>query len=81
MALAGKPTTGYTWQATADDEYLQPLGREFEAQAGGVGAGGREVLTFRALRAGETTVRCEYKRPWQGQARQRERFSVRIAPA
>jgi inhibitor of cysteine peptidase len=81
LALAGNPTTGYTWQAAVDQAYLQPLDREFEPQAKGAGAGGREVLTFHALQPGETTIRCEYKRPWQDQARQTERFSVRIAPA
>lgn len=78
IVLAGNPTTGYTWQAAVDEEFLQPLGGEFEPQGRGVGAGVREVMRFRALQAGETEIAMEYKRPWQAQTREIKHFSVRI---
>ena len=78
IGLAGNPTTGYTWQAEVDDAYLQPLGWEFEPRGQGVGAGGQEVMQFRALQAGETKIRLRYKRPWQAEARETRHLSVRI---
>jgi len=79
IALAGNPTTGYTWQAGVDEEYLESIGKEFEPRGQGVGAGGQEVLRFRALRAGETGITCAYRRPWETEAHDTKRFSVRIA--
>lgn len=78
IALAGNPTTGYTWQAEVDEQYLQQLGQEFEPRGQGVGAGGQEVVRFRALQAGETEITLRYKRPWQAEARETKQFSVRI---
>jgi inhibitor of cysteine peptidase len=79
IALAANPTTGYTWQAQVDEQVLQPLGQEFEPRSQGVGAGGQEVMRFRALQAGETEITLEYRRPWQAEARDMKHFSVRIA--
>jgi predicted secreted protein len=79
LVLAGNPTTGYSWQAEVDEECLQPLGREFEPRGSGIGAGGREVLRFRALQAGETEIKLEYKRPWQAEARETRQLAVKIA--
>lgn len=78
LALEGNPTTGYTWQAEVDETCLQLLGREFEPLGRGVGAGGREVVRFRALQAGETEIALEYRRPWEAEARETKHFSVRI---
>ena len=78
IALTGNPTTGYTWQAEVEEQYLQPLGRKFEPRGQGVGAGGLEVVRFRALQAGETEITLRYKRPWQAEARDTKGFSVRI---
>jgi inhibitor of cysteine peptidase len=78
IALAGNPTTGYTWQAEVDGQYLQRLGQEFEPHGQGVGAGGLEVLRFRALQTGETEITCGYKRPWETETRDTKHFSVRI---
>jgi inhibitor of cysteine peptidase len=79
IALAGNPTTGYTWEADVDEKHLQPLGKEFEPRGQGVGAGGQEVLRFRTLQAGETGITVEYRRPWETEAHDTKRFSVRIA--
>jgi inhibitor of cysteine peptidase len=78
IALAGNPTTGYTWQPDADPDYLDLLGQEFERGGPGVGAGGQEVFTFRAVDRGTTEVAFNYQRPWDIVARDTKRFSVVI---
>jgi inhibitor of cysteine peptidase len=78
IVLEGNPTTGYSWQADADPEHLQLLDQTFEQEGKGIGAGGREVLRFRAVSAGEVDVACAYKRPWDAKARETRRFQVRI---
>jgi predicted secreted protein len=79
IRLAGNPTTGYTWQAKVDACYLEPVDQTFEPQYEAVGAGGWEILHFRALRTGETEICCEYRRPWGGGPRDTGRFQVKIA--
>ncbi len=78
LALAGNPTTGYTWQVIVDAQYLEILGQEFEPHGTGVGAGGVEVFRLRALAAGESEIACEYRRPWDREARDTKRFRVTI---
>jgi predicted secreted protein len=78
LALAGNPSTGYTWQASVDPRYLELIGQEFERAGEGVGAGGYEVLCFRALTAGGTEITCEYRRPWDREALNSTRFRVVI---
>lgn len=78
IALAGNPTTGYTWKADVDGQYLEPLGQEFEARGPGVGAGGQEVLRFRARKQGEIEITCVYRRPWGGESIDTRSFRVVI---
>lgn len=79
IALASNPTTGYTWQAEIDPRCLALLTQEFEPGGDAIGAGGREVLRFRAREACRTEIDFEYRRPWGGAARDTARFRVVIA--
>jgi inhibitor of cysteine peptidase len=79
LALAGNPTTGYTWQATVDPGYLALAGEEFEPVDAGVGSGGKEIFRFRALAPGKSEIECDYRRPWDKKARETRRFRVEIA--
>lgn len=79
IALVGNPSTGYEWQASADSNYLELRSREFVLGAGAVGAGGRNLFHFRALRAGETEVLFEYRRSWEKTARETRRCKLVIA--
>ena len=78
IALAGNPSTGYTWQAGVDPRHLELLSQRFEAAGEGVGSGGQEVFEFRALTTGETGIACEYRRPWDREARDAKRFQIEI---
>ena len=65
VSLDSNPTTGYSWQADFDEAYLELVDQTFEPSSELLGAGGTETLVFTALKAGETTLTLEYKRPWE----------------
>mgnify|MGYP001206375206 CR=1 FL=1 len=79
IELAGNPTTGYMWQPDVDSQHLELLGQEFEPTGGGVGAGGKEVFRFRALKAGDTEIAFAYRRPWDKESRETSSFQVAIS--
>ena len=70
VTLGSNQTTGFKWELAeitdesvleyVDDEYVPP------EDTGVVGAGGKEVWTFKALKKGLTEVSMEYSRPWEG---------------
>ena len=71
VTLCSNQTTGFAWSETAqisDQSVLQQTDHRFvspEAE-GVVGAAGKEVWTFNALKKGTSTVSVEYSRPWEG---------------
>jgi predicted secreted protein len=79
IALAGNPTTGYEWQASVDPKYIESGTREFEPRGMAPGAGGREVLHFRARQAGETEIAFEYRRAWEQEPVDVRRLKLLIA--
>ena len=71
VALWSNQTTGFKWSGSAmignqtivqqtDHKYVAPEAKEV------VGAAGNEVWTFKAVKAGTTTVSMEYSQPWEG---------------
>jgi len=79
IALDAMPTAGYTWQAKFDNEYLRLVDESFQPHDTEIiGSGARQVFSFRAVRAGETTVTLVYKRPWELAVKRQEAFSVEI---
>ena len=76
VELEANPTTGYQWQLhkPLDGLSLEAAGKQYQAppQPVGkppmVGVGGKEVWTFKALRAGETSIELKYVRPWEADA-------------
>jgi predicted secreted protein len=78
VVLKGNPTTGYTWQVSPDERYLELVDQRFEPKGQGVGAGGQEIFTFRTLSTGHATITCEYRRPWDQTARDTVSFNVQI---
>lgn len=71
VTLCSNATTGFQWSESAqisDPAVVQQTGHKFvspEAE-GLVGAPGKEVWTFKALKKGTSTVSLEYSRPWEG---------------
>ena len=69
VQLPSNPTTGYRWQVVkSEPAFLQPGSRQgsFEADPGaGLGAGGRQTFTYRAIRPGSARLILQYGRPWE----------------
>lgn len=71
ITLSGNPTTGYTWHYEISDEsVISPVCQSYitSAREGIVGAGGIYGWSYRALKAGETTITFRYYRDLEGQA-------------
>ncbi|MFC2037087.1 protease inhibitor I42 family protein [Chloroflexota bacterium] len=79
LRLASHPTTGYTWEAEVDPQYLELLGQAFEPGGEAIGGGGQELFHLRAQKAGETEIALAYHRPWSGKALNTMLFRVVIA--
>jgi inhibitor of cysteine peptidase len=66
LALAANPTTGYSWAIAACDPAVLKLDSENYAQQGtATGSGGEATWHFSAVAPGTTTLRLEYRRPWE----------------
>jgi len=71
VTLCSNATTGFKWSESAkisDPAVVQQIGHEFVSPKakGVVGAAGKEVWTFKALKKGTSTISLEYSRPWEG---------------
>jgi inhibitor of cysteine peptidase len=71
VTLESNPTTGFSWEETAqiaDTGILEQTGNKMLVPEGKgiVGAAGSQSFTFRALEKGSTTIKLDYSRPWEG---------------
>jgi predicted secreted protein len=70
VILCSNPSTGFAWDEPliGDTGVLELANRTYQAPDTAslpiVGAAGGEVLTFRAVAAGTTTVTITYSQPW-----------------
>jgi inhibitor of cysteine peptidase len=84
VTLCSNATTGFKWSESAkisNPAVVQQIGHEFvspEAK-GVVGAAGKEVWTFKALKKGTSTVSLEYSRPWEGGEKGEWTFNLTVA--
>jgi uncharacterized protein len=67
ITLDSNRSTGYQWQVKSIEETIAKLANDeyIPPESGLVGAGGKQVLTFEALKEGKTMVVLEYVRPWE----------------
>lgn len=71
VTLCSNATTGFQWSESAqisDTTVVQQTDHKFVSPEteGLVGAPGKEVWTFKALKKGTSTISMEYGRPWEG---------------
>jgi inhibitor of cysteine peptidase len=79
IALESNPTTGYSWEADFDQEYLSLAEPEYITdQPEMIGSGGVEKFTFTGLKAGVTEITMNYKRPWEEKSIETQVFKVTI---
>ena len=70
VRLAGNPTTGYSWKVgeiTGDAVKSQgdPAYEPTKTAQRMVGSGGTFVFKLQTVKAGKSTVKLEYARPWE----------------
>jgi inhibitor of cysteine peptidase len=80
VVLESNPTTGYKWEVKeVDASILKQAGEAaYKADSDAVGAGGKETFTFNAVGAGQTTLKMEYRRPWETEEPAVETFAITI---
>jgi len=68
ITLEANHTTGYSWQLArqVDKDMLEFVNTKYVASNTGlIGSGGKEVWTFKTLKAGQTEVFLKYVQPWE----------------
>ena len=84
VVLKGNPTTGYTWSANLSEQdasILEQMGDpSFVSDTQLIGSGGTFTFRFKALKAGEATLKLVYARPWES-VPPLETFSVTVKVA
>ena len=69
VTLDSNVTTGYSWNENAniaDKTVIQQTDHKYQPPVTPMpGAGGKEVWTFKALKAGKSTMSMEYRRPFE----------------
>ena len=68
ITLESNPTTGYQWQLAKplDEGILKFIGSEYKApETELLGAGGKEVWTFKAVNRGIAEISLKYVRLWE----------------
>ncbi len=67
IELGGNPTTGYTWNYQIEDVAVVKVDEEIRylGKNGVVGAPSKFTYTIYSLKAGNTKIKFEYKRPWE----------------
>lgn len=81
VALASNQTTGFQWELKeiSDTSRLQKIDSKYEASTTGLlGAGGKEIWTFKALKAGRATINMEYSQPWEGGEKAASTFNLTV---
>ena len=84
VTLESNPaSTGFQWELKeiSDGTVLQQVGQKYEAPegAGVVGAPGKEIWTFKALKKGQSSISMEYSQPWEGGTKAGETFDLTVA--
>ncbi|MBA7647795.1 hypothetical protein ES703_55574 [subsurface metagenome] len=84
VTLESNPTTGFQWSESADisdQTVLEQVDHQFVSppeDTGMVGAPGKEVWTFKALKKGSSTISMEYRRPWEEDVEPGKTFTLSV---
>jgi len=83
VTLDSNPSTGSRWERVAsEDGTLQQVGEAKFRQGPWarrmVGAGGKEILRFKAEKAGQTDLELVYHQPWEKGVKPTKTFAVQV---
>lgn len=68
FSFKSNPTTGYSWAVAPLPEgaAVKFVEKKYERpNAGMIGAGGKEIWTFEAVKSGKAEITFKYARPWE----------------
>ncbi|MBN2515388.1 MAG: protease inhibitor I42 family protein [Deltaproteobacteria bacterium] len=68
IVIESNRTTGFSWEIAKpfNENVVTLMGKEYLPEKSDLdGAGGKEVWTFIAVAAGQTTIYLKYVRPWE----------------
>ena len=83
VTLESNPaSTGFQWELAeiSDETVLQRVDQRYEPPEDGdmVGAPGKDIWTFKALKKGESSISMEYSQPWEGGTKAAETFELTV---
>ncbi len=83
VTLDSNPTTGYSWNENADisdKAVAQQTGHRYQPPStSALGAGGKEIWTFKAVKTGTSTITMAYSRPFEKGVAPVKTFSLSLA--
>lgn len=68
IILESNPSTGYKWVPEYDKEIIELIDDRYESLNKNqqiVGAPGKQIFVFKALKKGDTEIKFEYGRSWE----------------
>ncbi|MEN6553376.1 MAG: protease inhibitor I42 family protein [Methanobacterium sp.] len=68
VILESNPTTGYSWTAKFDPNYIKLVNSKYvpyKTSNNVVGSGGVQIFTFKAIKKGFSRITFEYQRSWE----------------
>ena len=80
VTLESNASTGFQWVLVSigDETVLEKVANTYEApeDTDMVGAPGKEIWTFKALKKGTSTISMEYSQPWENGTKAAETFNL-----
>jgi len=76
ITLPSDPRTGYSWSSWVSDEII--LEQSDNKYIGRLGAGGKEIWTFKALMEGTCTIEMDYRPPQEEDATPAQTFALTV---
>jgi inhibitor of cysteine peptidase len=80
ISFESNPTTGYSWFAETDPEFVKVADEKFTANSNLIGAAGVQTFIFQSLKAGQTKITLSYMRPWEKESIDKHEIAVTIKP-
>ncbi len=80
IVLPTNPSTGYTWNASYNNQYLELVNQSYQPSYPiEEGSGGNETFIFKALKPSDTIITLNYKAPWMSNPAQTVTYDIKIA--
>jgi inhibitor of cysteine peptidase len=78
VRLESNPTTGYSWTAEYDRDFLELMTEGYDRMSLAIGGGGYAIFNFLSLKRGRTTITMRYRRPWEDEVIKMMLFFVEV---